>query len=339
MLSNRVKEIEPDILEIKSQDYPSFVHNKLVEDLQPYLDKDNFNIDDFYGSMIKLTKVKNHLAAIPSLAVMPAVYYNKTLFDKEDIPYPEEGWAWDEFEDIARKLTKKGENGRITQYGCFVPTDDLYYLEAFALSNGGSFLSPNGKSSIGYLDSQNTIEAIERFVGLFRKQRLSPYRIRTLDFPKVAMHCMTSVLVPFIKQNQKNIGVVGLPKFKKEVSFIAVRGFGISSKSRHKDLAWEFLSEFILPYGSIGKEWTKWQMSTSKSLAKESGQKDDPIWQPFYRALNHIQESSFLKNGKWEELRPHYNEKILSMIKDERSVQEIIKEWARAVQNKLESES
>lgn len=320
----------PDIIEIKSQDYPYFIKHGLVVDLLPYLYHDKIDLNGFYDPMIELMLIDHKLAAIPSLTVMPALYYNKTLFDESNLPYPQEGWTWDEFEQAAIKLTKKDKQNRVTQYGCFIPTDDLYFLELFSVSNGGSFLSSDGTHSFGYLNGQKTVEAVQQFVNIF-KQNLSPYRIRTLDFPKVAMHCMTSVLVPLIKQNRKNIGVVSLPQFKKRVSFLAVRGFGISSSSPHQELAWQFLKESILPYHSIGKEWSKWQMATTKKLAEESGQLIDTMWQPFFNDLNHLHHSSFLKNNHWEQLRPQYNQKVIELIKGDREVSEVLSEWTQEI--------
>ena len=34
-----------------------------------------------------------------------AIYYNKDLFDKAGVPYPKDGWTWEDFQDTAVKLT------------------------------------------------------------------------------------------------------------------------------------------------------------------------------------------------------------------------------------------
>ena len=35
------------------------------------------------------------------------INYNRDLFDKAGITYPTTGWTWDEFREVAKKLTIK----------------------------------------------------------------------------------------------------------------------------------------------------------------------------------------------------------------------------------------
>ena len=33
------------------------------------------------------------------------INYNRDLFDEAGVDYPKEGWTWDEFREVAKKLT------------------------------------------------------------------------------------------------------------------------------------------------------------------------------------------------------------------------------------------
>jgi len=86
-----------------------------------------------------------------------ALWFNKEMFDEADIDYPpdkiEDAWSWDEFVEVARKLTfdangnNPGDAGfdkdNIVQYGAYV-NQWAWQLEVWALSNGGRWYSQYG---------------------------------------------------------------------------------------------------------------------------------------------------------------------------------------------------
>jgi len=45
-----------------------------------------------------------------------AILFNKDLFDAAGVPYPQEDWTWEDFENTAKALTKPDEN----QFGCYM---------------------------------------------------------------------------------------------------------------------------------------------------------------------------------------------------------------------------
>ena len=51
--------------------------------------------------------INGHIYAVPRAINAIVLFYNKDLFDKEGIPYPEETWDWKKLLEVARKLTKE----------------------------------------------------------------------------------------------------------------------------------------------------------------------------------------------------------------------------------------
>ena len=46
------------------------------------------------------------------------MYYNKDMFDKYKLPYPDETWDWDKYLEVAKKLTlDTNGDGQIDQWG------------------------------------------------------------------------------------------------------------------------------------------------------------------------------------------------------------------------------
>jgi multiple sugar transport system substrate-binding protein len=79
-------------------------------DLKPYVERDNYDMSDFYGPAMELQYVGDKLIGLP-LGVYPsAVYYNEDMFDAAGVPYPphkfgDPDWTYDKLVEIAQKLT------------------------------------------------------------------------------------------------------------------------------------------------------------------------------------------------------------------------------------------
>lgn len=61
------------------------------------------------------------------------INYNKEMFDEAGIPYPTDDLTWEEFREMARKLTVRDEDGNVTRYGVF----NKYPMYDFSFAFGG----------------------------------------------------------------------------------------------------------------------------------------------------------------------------------------------------------
>lgn len=72
---------------------------------------------------------------VPYCKNIQVVYYNKKMFDEINVPYPKDGWTWDDLRETAKKFTK-GE-GANKVYG--VMADLLEYWPMLAYQKLGAF--------------------------------------------------------------------------------------------------------------------------------------------------------------------------------------------------------
>jgi multiple sugar transport system substrate-binding protein len=122
-----------------------------------------------------------------SAAIEPFIlYYSKDTFDATGIPYPpaktENAWTWDEFLAVCKKLTKDrsgkhpGEPGfnanDIVNYGIRFHTANNQFWTAMTMSNGGGFISQDGKELL--INKPETIEAIQSLADLGLKHHVAP---------------------------------------------------------------------------------------------------------------------------------------------------------------------
>ncbi|MDQ3005033.1 MAG: extracellular solute-binding protein, partial [Chloroflexota bacterium] len=80
------------------------------EDVTPYLEKDNYDLSDFYGPSTTINKYPDLNAGIP-LGLYPSfLFYNKDAFDAAGLEYPthdydDKSWNIDTLQEMAMKLT------------------------------------------------------------------------------------------------------------------------------------------------------------------------------------------------------------------------------------------
>jgi len=81
----------------------------LIENIEPYVqrDKDRVNLDDIYPNLLNTFRYNGALYGLPRDNDTKVIYYNKKLFDDAKVPYPKQGWNWQDLRNTALKLTKK----------------------------------------------------------------------------------------------------------------------------------------------------------------------------------------------------------------------------------------
>jgi ABC-type glycerol-3-phosphate transport system substrate-binding protein len=125
--------------------YNTLINYDLNYDMTDLITKYNVDTNRFDPVLIDaMKKISNGgLYGLPVTADMMITFYNKDVFDKAGIPYPKDGWTWDDALEISKKLTRN-DGGK--QYYGFA-----YYLDHLVRMN---------QLSLPYLDSKMEKAAI-----------------------------------------------------------------------------------------------------------------------------------------------------------------------------------
>jgi anti-sigma regulatory factor (Ser/Thr protein kinase) len=129
----------PDASVISSIWFVPAASKGLLEDLGPYVARDkDFDLSDFYPQAVNgYGKYKGKLYAIPAGIDLYAIFYNKTMFDKYHVPYPDETWDWNKYLWAAKQLTRDTNgDGKIDQWGTTQNT-----WQSYVWASGGDILS------------------------------------------------------------------------------------------------------------------------------------------------------------------------------------------------------
>lgn len=182
------------------------------------------------------------------------VMYNKDMLKEAGVELPptkaENAWDWDKFLEVAKKLTidANGKNAldpsfnpdKIKQFGFQY---DRYFMLAAIVSNGGNYLTPDGK---GFgLAKPEAIEAIQKLADLMYVHHVSPTPLQAKSLPdmalqtkKVAMTVDGNWGLQALAEQNFNLGVAVLPKLKTSNTILDGAPTVIFSSTKHPEEAW-----------------------------------------------------------------------------------------------------
>lgn len=236
----------PDVFMVLPEDFNTFSSVGLLKDLDFLIESDTgFDVKDFYEGSYDAGEFNGSQYALPYESVPTLMFVNKTLLEREGIQIPGNQWTWEDFYDICQKVTKDTDgDGRIDQFGVY----DYDWKDA-VYSNGGRIFNSSGtKCNI-------TADGVESAILFTRKIReLSGYQNPTsndFDTGKIAFRPMKfsefRTYKPYPWKINKYFDFqwdcIQLPqgpdgKNKTSIDHLLM---GISSKTKHDQMAWEFL--------------------------------------------------------------------------------------------------
>ncbi|GGH32698.1 ABC transporter substrate-binding protein [Paenibacillus segetis] len=107
--SNMTKVMEaekPDVLMLNVQDYEQLIQENKLYDLDSILKNEAFKLDGINPKFLKLLRGVGggKLYGLPPSFTSEAIYYNKDLFDRYQIPYPQDKMTWQEIIELAKRF-------------------------------------------------------------------------------------------------------------------------------------------------------------------------------------------------------------------------------------------
>ncbi|MBD3918424.1 sugar ABC transporter substrate-binding protein [Paenibacillus sp. PR3] len=292
----------PDLLDWDGSNIGDLLDRGIILDLTSLMDNSAFDVLDFYPSALNAASDKGRIGAIPVMAEVPGVFYNKALFDEAGVAYPKDNWTWDEFVRKAQMLNSYDADGEVVRYGAYL-VPRLLPVEPLVWSRGGAFLSEDGEKASGYLDSPETAETIRRYLEMYHPLEVTPFEdvgaetwVACFIHHKMAMYYDASwAIKPMAREHREQFGVVMPPRMGEEPlrNIVQVYGYCISAQCQNVPLAWTFLQELTSPHTEAGREWAKHNLAVSRTVAGVSGQQADSLYQPFLASLENARLGAF----------------------------------------------
>lgn len=216
--------------------------------ISDYIEKDeDINIDDFYSGILDSFIFDDQVYALPYDFGPYIMYYNKDLFDKYGVEYPDENTTWEEFKDKCKQLTQDGNYGTVF-------ASSLDYYDPQVLSLGGEIINEKGEFDI---TGDKTTAALQSLADLINVDKVAPKIADTantvwnweqfeggnigmmIDGPWGA----TNV----INYCDFNVGYSIIPKAEKQVTTINGSALAVTSESKHPKEAYQALEVLTSP--------------------------------------------------------------------------------------------
>jgi len=208
--------VAPDVIALEPSLFGRYVRSGVLADLTSFLEtapelaRDLEEGGDFFRFAADAFRHKGRMWALPAWYVNFFVFYNKDLFDKYGVPYPDSNWDWEGFRRRALALTrdrfgnpvripKRNEKGEVERdergFTVYVPNPrsdgkavefGLYYawwqhgVESFIRQNDGVVIAEAGtaKERVCFSDPR-TVEALHFLYDLNWKDGVTPTATRT----------------------------------------------------------------------------------------------------------------------------------------------------------------
>ncbi len=230
---------EPDLYFVLPEDLDLLVSSGALAQLDERIAEDPaFDTTVYYDPCLRSGQSGGRQYALPHESVPTIMFVNKTLLEVNGIPMPDNDWTWEDFYDICAQIT----NVNLRQYGVY----GYSWLDAM-YSNGASLFSEDGRSC--YLANEKVLEAIQFAKRLSELNGGYSVSARDFDVGRVAfcplLYSEYRAYQPYPWRVKKYSAFqwdcVSMPAGSSgsNISELHTMMLGISSRTRHEDLAWE----------------------------------------------------------------------------------------------------
>jgi len=159
--------------------YRYYADKGMFPDIQPLIDRDNYDVEDFYEVLYDFVKWEGKQRGFPAAHYLSTMYYNKTLFEQAGVPLPptswdDESWTWDTFLESVQTTAQPSDNPLETIWGCGAPYDRRHSAWIF----GGDYFPDEGyvtgKPSRTTVNSPEVADGWQFMQDLIYKHKVQP---------------------------------------------------------------------------------------------------------------------------------------------------------------------
>lgn len=326
---------------------PQFVEAGIVEELSSFIDRDGVDMDQYHPVTKSWAEYNGGVWGLPKDYTPRAIYYNKDVFDEAGVPYPKDGWTFDEFLEISKKITN-GESGADARYGYVAIPGHTYAMQQFIWSNGGDLCSPDGKTASGYIDSPEVVEVVEWYKKLFdmsiTTSTMDAYQnLGQTEFQTGIVGMMDNGSWPvsvFKDDASLRFGIVAPPVPRKGMQASPVihsATYSMFAKAKQKDAIWEYLKFVAGPEGNRHIEGEKFGIGAIPGITETTGLLNDPYLGEFFRiGADATMVPVFTRNARWFEADGEFQAALEAIFLTDADIQETLTKAAKKMDRILQ---
>lgn len=236
----------PDVAQFTPDEFPDYASRGALRSLDPLIKEDKqFDINVYWEPHVKSFQWKGQQGGVPIYNSPYVLFYNKTMFDKAGIKYPDENWTWHkEVIEAGKALTKEGQFG-LGFDGWIGRISAKYWGDGAELFNEDYTESR--------FDKPEAIQAVQEFADLRHVHKIAPTPGQTGDMGndqlfatgRIAMYITGQWVVNnLVKEagGKFEFDVMLQPKGRKQrLARLGGGCYSITSDSKQPAVAWKLI--------------------------------------------------------------------------------------------------
>ena len=263
----------PDVFAMDGPLFPDYQARDVLLDLKPFIDRDGYDLGQLADQAVADFTTPDGQFGLPRDLNVVALYYNKKMFDTAGIPYPDETWDWAKLTDVARQLTLKAANGKVSQWGFYTETTDMEnYWSELVWQNGGDIISADHKTSL--VGSDQAAAGLQFLQDLIWKDKVMPDPAAwpsdsgdAFEQGQAAMEANGSWLVATHLAAGIDFGIAPLPRGPAgQATSINPTGAVVYKGTKNPDAAWAFVKYLASPAAQTKIMQLKASLPVNKSV-------------------------------------------------------------------------
>lgn len=265
--------IAPDVIREFSQTGMAWTRRGLNLPLDRFIDgPDGIDRRDFIPVLWDSLHYDGHTYGVPQDVNLIGLFYNKDLFDRAGMKYPDASWTWADLKNAVDRLTIAGDPG---QKGLDMAWGGDFF-RAFLYQNGGrmwdgdraAFDSPEAAQALAFYRSLMKTYTLTR--SNEGRGGLGPDKFFATG--RVAMYLDGSWMVPSVTKSAPNLrfGLAPLPRGREARTVSGSCAWAIDKDTKHPEEAWK-LVKFLSGTWALKKYWqTLWVAPPARWTALRS---------------------------------------------------------------------
>ncbi len=241
-VTRHVAGILPDVVSIGASGLGQFVEQGLIRSIDPYM-REWEALSDFVPAAHEDSMINGEFYAVPYRLDVRTLAYNRTYFDESGLNRDAPPRTWEELEDYAIRLARHDAEGNLVREG-FDVRADIQHVLPFVFQSGAEYMSADGKEVL--LASDEGIEAISFLHKLIYERNVSNPAAWSFVRGDTAMVYDGTWLMQDAWAHV-DTGIAEPLRHREQSTHVHINRFGISSTSRHPDLAWEWIKFMMEP--------------------------------------------------------------------------------------------
>jgi multiple sugar transport system substrate-binding protein len=276
----------PDLFLMNYRFYGQFAAKDVIEPLDSRIaGSPEIDPADYYPVAMDAFKWGGKQLCLPQNVSSLAVYYNRTLFQKYQVPEPKAGWTWNDLVTTATAMTRdpagrvikgtenEGAAVRPAVHGLGVEPS-IIRLAPFVWSNGGEIVDDPARPTRLNLDNPAAREALKNLVDLRLAYGVVPTDedVEAEDDESRFANGRLAMVLSSRRATTTFRSITGfewdiapLPIYQKQVGVLHSDAYCMTRGAKHKDDAWKFL-EF-----AIAEEGQKIIAATGRTVPSHIG--------------------------------------------------------------------